>query len=124
MRANGSKASAWTTPTYDFASGRRDRTPAERAPAGRDDNSVEASQGSSTPSGLLTAAQLADHWQIPVRTIYAWAKRNSMPHYRAGRLLRFDPAEVADHFRQVGFAVELTGDPDHPGESAFDLLST
>ncbi len=75
------------------------------------------------PSELLTAAQLAERWQIPVRTIYAWARRNAIPHYRAGRLLRFDPDEVAYHFRQVGFAVDLVGDPDRPGESAFELLS-
>ena len=72
---------------------------------------------------LLTAAQLAERWQIPVRTIYAWAKRNAIPHYRAGRLLRFDPAEVEDHFRNHGFAGEVVADAEHPGESAFALLS-
>ena len=94
-----------------------------QAAAGRQDHFAEAIQASSTPPGLLTAAQLAEHWQIPVRTIYAWAKRNAVPHYRAGRLLRFDPNEVAEHFRQAGFVVELSGDPDRPGESAFGLLT-
>ncbi len=112
---------------YGLAPGKRQQamdSPAGRATASRGGAPIDvARQASSTPSGLLTAAQLADQWQIPVRTIYAWTKRNAIPHYRAGRLLRFDPAEVADHFRQGGFAVELTDDPDRPGESAFDLLS-
>jgi excisionase family DNA binding protein len=53
---------------------------------------------------LLTATELAERWQVPVRTVYAWAKRNAIPHYRAGRLLRFDPAEVEEHFRAQGYA--------------------
>ena len=89
-----------------------------------DDEPVGADRHApSQPSELLTAAQLAERWQIPVRTIYAWARRNAIPHHRAGRLLRFDPDEVAHHFRQGGFAVDLVGDPDRPGESAFELLS-
>lgn len=73
-------------------------------------------------AALLTAAQLAGRWQVPVRTIYAWAKRNVIPHYRAGRLLRFDPDEVEEHFRHHGFADEVAADPERPGESAFALL--
>ena len=71
---------------------------------------------------LLTAAQLAERWQVPVRTVYAWAKRNAIPHYRAGRLLRFDPVEVEEHFRAQGYADEIPADPERPGESAFALL--
>lgn len=72
---------------------------------------------------LLTAAQLAERWQVPVRTIYAWAKRDEIPHYRAGRLLRFDPAEVEEHCRRVSFVDEIVPDEEHPGESAFALLT-
>lgn len=72
---------------------------------------------------LLTAAQLADRWQVPVRTIYAWARRNEIPHYRAGRLLRFHPDEIAAHCRRTGFVSKVVPDQDHPGESAFDLLT-
>jgi excisionase family DNA binding protein len=71
---------------------------------------------------LLTAAQLAERWQVPIRTVYAWARRNAVPHYRAGRLLRFDPIAVEEHFRRHGFAEELVADPERPGESAFSLL--
>lgn len=84
-------------------------------------------RGTNTHEGdtatLLTAAQLADRWQVPVRTIYAWAKRNKIPHYRAGRLLRFDPSEVEQHCRRAGFAEEVVPDDVHPGESAFALLT-
>ena len=59
---------------------------------------------------------------MPVRTVYAWAKRNAIPHYRAGRLLRFDPVEVDEHLRAHGFADEVVADPERPGESAFALL--
>lgn len=110
-----------------LASGKRQQAvdaPAARASTSPGDASSDVGDHASyMPSGLLTASQLADHWQIPVRTLYAWAKRNEIAHYRAGRLLRFDPTEVADHFRQGGFAVELTADPNQPGESAFHLLS-
>jgi excisionase family DNA binding protein len=75
-------------------------------------------------NGMVTAAQLAERWQVPVRTIYAWAKRNAIPHYRTGRLLRFDPVEVEEHFRRHGFAEEVAADPERPGESAFALLNT
>jgi excisionase family DNA binding protein len=90
------------------------------------------SDGSNVPSSnhvdsetvtMLTAPQLAERWQVPVRTIYAWAKRNEIPHYRAGRLLRFDPDEVEEHCRRAGFAEEIVPDDEHPGESAFALLS-
>lgn len=74
-------------------------------------------------TGLLTATQLAELWQVPVRTVYAWAKRNAVPHYRAGRLLRFDAVAVEEHFRRHGFADEIEPDAERPGESAFALLS-
>jgi excisionase family DNA binding protein len=74
-------------------------------------------------TALLTARQLAERWQVPVRTVYAWAKRNAVPHYRAGRLLRFDAVAVEEHFRRHGFADEIEPDADRPGESAFALLS-
>lgn len=80
-----------------------------------------ATTGSST-TPLLTAAQLAERWQVPVRTVYAWAKRNAIPHYRAGRLLRFDPVAVEEHFRRHGFTDVIRADPERPGESAYSLL--
>lgn len=74
-------------------------------------------------SGYLTASQLAERWQVPITTIYAWARRNLIPHYRAGRLLRFDAHEVEECFRRQGFAEEIVADDEHPGESAFSLLT-
>ncbi len=84
------------------------------------DARVASGGGTST---LVTAAQLAERWQVPVRTVYAWAKRNAIPHYRAGRLRRFNPVEVEEHFRSHGFVDEVAPDPERPGESAFALLS-
>ena len=72
---------------------------------------------------LVTATQLAERWQVPVRTVYAWARRNAIPHYRAGRMLRFDLMEVEEYFRSHGFAEEVASDPERPGESAFALLN-
>jgi excisionase family DNA binding protein len=66
-------------------------------------------------TGLLTAAQVAERWQVPVRTVYAWANRNAIPHHLAGRLLRFDPVEVEEQFRCHGFADEVAADPEKPG---------
>ena len=87
---------------------------------------LQATSATTRRTCLRDCSQLRN-WQTTgrsrFRTLYAWAKRNEIPHYRAGRLLRFDPTEVADHFRQGGFAVELTADPNQPGESAFHLLS-
>ena len=77
----------------------------------------------SEASPLLTATQLAARWRIPVRTIYAWARSNTIPHYRAGRLLRFDTTEVEEHFRSTGVVGEVVPDGDRPGEAAFSLLT-
>lgn len=72
---------------------------------------------------LLTARQLSQRWQIPVRTIYDWARRGVIPHYRAGRLLRFDETAVEESFRRQSFAGEIIPDAEQPGESAFSVLT-
>ena len=78
---------------------------------------------STEPQILFTAQQLAARWQVPVSTVYAWARRNEIPHYRAGRLLRFDPTEVAEQFRPSPSPQALNPDEVHPGEAAFGLLT-
>lgn len=105
--------------------GRRQATDAASRRAGRNKvGELEARVATNADTAtLMTAAQLAERWQVPVRTVYAWAKRNAIPHYRAGRLLRFDPVEVEEHFRRHGLANEVVADPQRPGESAFELLS-
>lgn len=85
---------------------------------------MRAARASDPGAPMMTAAQLAERWQVPVQTVYAWARRNVLPHYRAGRLLRFDPGEVEEHFRRTGVVVEVEADNDHPGESAFRFLTS
>lgn len=99
------------------------RTPHEPAltDVARDEGATEGEDAAA--STLLTAVQLSERWQVPVRTIYAWAKRNEIPHYRVGRLLRFDFAEVQSHCRRAGFAEKIVPVDEHPGESAFTLLT-
>ena len=44
---------------------------------------------------LLTSAELADRWQIPVKTLDNWAWRGKGPRYlRIGRHRRYDIASV------------------------------
>lgn len=104
--------------------GRRQATDAASRRTGRNQaGDLEARVATNADTAtLMTAAQLAERWQVPVRTVYAWAKRNAIPHYRAGRLLRFDPVEVEEHFRRHGLGNEVLADPQRLGESAFELL--
>lgn len=102
---------------------RADQRTAEDATPRRVDEAEPVRDPEAATPALLTATQLAERWQVPVRTVYAWARRSAVPHYRAGRLLRFDPVAVADHFQRHGFADEIVPVADRPGESAFALLS-
>jgi excisionase family DNA binding protein len=44
---------------------------------------------------LLTVAELADYFDVPVATIYAWRyRRHGPPGFRAGRHLRFRYSDV------------------------------
>jgi excisionase family DNA binding protein len=45
---------------------------------------------------LLSVPELAELLQVPVGTIYRWRHRGEGPEpIRVGRLLRYDPADVA-----------------------------
>ena len=43
---------------------------------------------------LLTVKEAADFLTVKKRTIYAWVQQRRIPFRRAGRLLRFDRAEL------------------------------
>jgi excisionase family DNA binding protein len=44
---------------------------------------------------LLTVAELADYFDVPVATIYAWRyRRHGPPGFRVGRHLRFRYSDV------------------------------
>ena len=47
----------------------------------------------------LTANELSELLGIPRSSIYAMAKRGSIPHYLFGSTVRFDPAETAAWLR-------------------------
>lgn len=57
-----------------------------------------ASRGDSRevpPERLLTAQDLADYLEVPVKTIYTWRHRNAGPRgFRIGRHLRFQWRDV------------------------------
>lgn len=42
----------------------------------------------------LDIAALAERLWIKRSTLYAWAAQGSIPHFKLGRLLRFDPDEI------------------------------
>jgi len=43
---------------------------------------------------LLTIKQLSEMLSVPIRTIYGWTYMQFIPHYKIGRLLRFDEDEI------------------------------
>ncbi|HEV7375935.1 MAG TPA: helix-turn-helix domain-containing protein [Pyrinomonadaceae bacterium] len=43
---------------------------------------------------LLTVKEAASLLSVSPRTIYAWVAERNIPFHRAGRLLRFDRAEL------------------------------
>ncbi|MPZ74400.1 MAG: helix-turn-helix domain-containing protein [Nitriliruptorales bacterium] len=51
--------------------------------------------GTTTPERLWSAAQLAEHLGVPVKTIHQWRYLQKGPRgFRVGRHLRFRPADV------------------------------
>lgn len=47
------------------------------------------------PDRLLTVREAAAFLSVKERTIYAWVQERRVPFCRAGRLLRFDRAELS-----------------------------
>jgi excisionase family DNA binding protein len=50
---------------------------------------------------LVVAEVLAERYAISPRTVYRLAADGTIPSYRVGRQLRFDPAEVLAALRQA-----------------------
>jgi len=46
---------------------------------------------------LITKAELARRLKVTPRTITAWTQRLRLPHYKAGRAVRFDWQSVKNH---------------------------
>ena len=49
----------------------------------------------------LSAEEVADLLGVTVRTVYALANDNDIPHYRVGKILRFIP-DAIDTWRRNG----------------------
>jgi excisionase family DNA binding protein len=45
------------------------------------------------PAHWLTREQIARRYQVSIRSVDYWIEDRRLPHYRLGRLVRFDPAE-------------------------------
>ena len=43
---------------------------------------------------LLTVEELGRWLKIPKATVYDWTHTGVIPHYKVGRLVRFDPQEI------------------------------
>jgi len=56
-------------------------------------------------SALLTAAQLAERWQIPKSHVYRLAREGRIPTVELGRYRRFRP-EAIERFERDGGARE------------------
>ncbi|MEO5923031.1 MAG: helix-turn-helix domain-containing protein [Bryobacteraceae bacterium] len=50
--------------------------------------------------GLLTAREVATLLAISPKTIYAFATRNKIPHYKIEASVRFRPRDIAEWLRQ------------------------
>ena len=51
-------------------------------------------------SGLLTPADLAEHFKVPERTVMEWQRADHWPHPRIGRKVRWTPEQVEQIERQ------------------------
>jgi len=73
----------------------------DRAPAPSDIGATFKRENmSETLPYLVSAEYLAAQLSISYRSILRWAKERKMPHYRFGKLVRFDPEEVREWLRQ------------------------
>jgi excisionase family DNA binding protein len=52
--------------------------------------------------GLVTVAQVAEEFHVTRPTVRQWARDNLLPSLRVGRLLRFEPAALAEFKRNGG----------------------
>lgn len=46
------------------------------------------------PPDLLTVEELCRWLKVPKATVYDWTHTGVIPHYKVGRLVRFDPHEI------------------------------
>jgi excisionase family DNA binding protein len=66
-------------------------------------SSPESSPSGPSGSSLLTAAQLAERWQVPEAHVYRLAREGKVQTVRLGRYRRWRIADI-EHFEQEGGA--------------------
>lgn len=57
---------------------------------------------------LLTVEALCRWLKVPKATVYDWTHTGVIPHYKLGRLLRFDPHEIEAWLRARKIRGRLT----------------
>lgn len=64
--------------------------------------------------GLLTAAEVAERWQVPKAQVYRLTREGKLPTVRIGRYYRYSLAALEQFEKDGGAGVEEGG----PGSSA------
>lgn len=59
------------------------------------------------PAKLLTADEVADLWNVDVKTIWTMCREKRIVHHRFGRAYRFHPADIAAILEQTRVDVEV-----------------
>ena len=54
---------------------------------------------SDVPKEIWTPADVAKYLKLSERTIYYQAKQGALPHFRVGRILRFNAADIRNLHR-------------------------
>ena len=52
--------------------------------------------------GFLTVAEVAEVLGYQPNTIYRWIKKKSLPHFRVGANVKFDPVQLGEYLQSRG----------------------
>jgi excisionase family DNA binding protein len=50
--------------------------------------------------GLISIKEMAEKLNVPVSWLYSRTRTNDIPHYKVGKYVRFDQAEVWEWLKQ------------------------
>lgn len=59
----------------------------------------QTSTKTKTTAQCMTAEEVAAWFRVSVQSVRAWARAGTLPAFRLGTQLRFDPAEIAEAVR-------------------------
>lgn len=63
-------------------------------------------------SPLLTVSEMAERLRISTRTLQTLVSQHKIPHFRAGRQIRFDEADVIEALREGALCEQCGGEID------------